>query len=154
VRPRPLVDILIRGDSHYGHPEVMAWCERHRIGDIFGLAGNKMLRHRVKAEAEQAAPDRLDDAADSKLRRYAEFRYGAKTWKTERRVIARIEASGRRASRNRSPSMAASPCCMCWKATSRSTPARRAPGRFPQATRCGSMIFRDRPPSRAVVGRC
>jgi hypothetical protein len=95
IRARwPRVDILIRGDSHYGRPEAMAWCERHRVGYIFGLAGNKVLLRRVTAEAEQVALDRLDAPADQKVRRYAEFRYGAKTWKTERRVIARIEASG------------------------------------------------------------
>jgi len=95
VRARwPRVDILIRGDSHYGRPEAMAWCERHRVGYIFGLAGNKVLLRRVMAEAEQVALDRLDGAADDKVRRYAEFQYGAKTWKTERRVIARVEASG------------------------------------------------------------
>jgi hypothetical protein len=95
IRARwPRVDILIRGDSHYGRPEAMAWCERHRVGYIFGLAGNRVLLRRVTAEAEQAALARLDAAAaDQKMRRYAVFRYGAKTWKTERRVIARIEAS-------------------------------------------------------------
>jgi Transposase DDE domain group 1 len=95
IRARwPRVEILIRGDSHYGRPEAMAWCERHRVGYIFGLAGNQVLLRRVTAEAERVALDRLDAPADSKVRRYAEFRYGAKTWKTERRVIARIEASG------------------------------------------------------------
>jgi hypothetical protein len=39
--------------------------------------------------------DRLDAAdAGNKVRRHAEFRSGAKTWKTDRRVIARFEASG------------------------------------------------------------
>jgi hypothetical protein len=95
IRARwPRVDILIRGDSHYGRPEAMAWCERHGVAYIFGLAGNKVLLRRVTAEAERVALDRLDAPADSKVRRYAEFRYGAKTWKTERRVIARVEASG------------------------------------------------------------
>jgi hypothetical protein len=95
IRARwPRVDILIRGDSHYGRPEAMAWCERHRVGYIFGLAGNQVLLRRVTAEAERVALDRLEAPADSKVRRYAEFRYGAKTWKTERRVIARVEASG------------------------------------------------------------
>ena len=95
IRARwPRVDILIRGDSHYGRPEAMAWCERHRVGYIFGLGGNKVLLRRVTAEAEQVALDRLSAADGNKVRRYAEFRYGAKTWKTERRMIARIEASG------------------------------------------------------------
>jgi Transposase DDE domain group 1 len=95
IRARwPRIEILIRGDSHYGRPEAMAWCERHRVGYIFGLAGNQVLLRRVTAEAERVALDRLDAPADSKVRRYAEFRYSAKTWKTERRVIARVEASG------------------------------------------------------------
>jgi hypothetical protein len=95
IRARwPRVDILIRGDSHYGRPEAMAWCERNRVGYIFGLAGNKVLLRRVTVAAEQVALDRLDAPAQSKVRRYAEFPYAAKTWNTERRVIARVEASG------------------------------------------------------------
>ena len=70
----PRVDILIRSDSHYGRPEAMAWCERHRVGYIFGLAGNNVLLRRVTTEAEQVALDRLDAVADPKARRYAEFR--------------------------------------------------------------------------------
>jgi hypothetical protein len=41
IRARwPRVDILVRGDSHYGRPEAMSWCERNRVGYVFGLAGN------------------------------------------------------------------------------------------------------------------
>jgi len=92
----PRVDILIRGESHYGRPEGMAWCERNRVGCIFGLAGNagnKVLLRHVTALAEEVALERLDVPADSKMRRYGEFRYAARTWNTERRVIARVEAS-------------------------------------------------------------
>ena len=46
------VDILVRGDSHYGRPEAMGWCERNRIAYLFGLAGNKVLLRRVTALAE------------------------------------------------------------------------------------------------------
>jgi len=96
IRARwPRVDILIRGDSHYGRPEAMAWCERNRVGYIFGLAGNKVLLRCVTASTEQVSLDRLDAPAESKVRRYAEFWYGPKTWKTERRVIARLEASAK-----------------------------------------------------------
>src|SRR4051812_16557919 len=35
IRARwPTVDIVVRGDSHYGRPEAMAWCERQRVGYI------------------------------------------------------------------------------------------------------------------------
>ena len=30
----PAVEIIMRGDSHYGRPEPMAWCERQRVGYI------------------------------------------------------------------------------------------------------------------------
>ena len=94
IRARwPRVEITVRGDSHYGRPEAMAWCEQNRVGYVFGLAGNKRLLHRVTAEAEHAALDRLDASAGGKVRRYAELRYGAASWKLERRVVARIEAS-------------------------------------------------------------
>lgn len=89
----PRVEIIVRGDSHYGRPEAMAWCERNRVGYIFGLAGNKVLLGRVTDLAEQAAMERIDRQAE-KVRRFGEFQYTAKSWKKiERRVIARIEAS-------------------------------------------------------------
>ena len=92
IRARwPAVDILVRGDSHYARPEAMAWCERKRVGYIFGLAGNAVLLRRVGDLAEDAALGRLDGEAD-KVRRYGEFRYAATSWKVERRVIARVEA--------------------------------------------------------------
>ncbi len=94
IRARwPRVEILVRGDSHYGRPEAMAWCERHRVGSIFGLAGNKVLLARVARLAEDAALGRVAGEG-GKVRRYGEFAYAAGTWGTERRVIARVEASG------------------------------------------------------------
>ena len=61
IRARwPRVDILVRGDSHYGRPEAMTWCERNRVGYIFGLAGNKVLLAQVTGLAEDAAMARLE----------------------------------------------------------------------------------------------
>jgi hypothetical protein len=92
IRARwPAVDIVVRGDSHYARPEAMAWCERKRIGYIFSLAGNAVLRRRVGGLAEDAALSLVDGEAD-KVRRYGELRYAATSWKVERRVIARVEA--------------------------------------------------------------
>jgi hypothetical protein len=93
IRARwPKVDILVRGDSHYGRPEAMAWCERNRVAYAFGLAGNKVLLGRVAGLAETAALERVGDGA-AKVRRFGEFAYAAKTWGVQRRVIARVEAS-------------------------------------------------------------
>jgi hypothetical protein len=92
IRARwPAVDIVVRGDSHYGRPEAMAWCERRRVGYIFGLAGNPVLRHQVSRLAEDAALGRLAGEGE-KVRRYGDFRYAAKSWTVERRIIARVEA--------------------------------------------------------------
>jgi hypothetical protein len=88
----PRVEILIRGDSHYARHEAMTWCERNRVGYVFGLAGNQVLLARVAALAEDAALGRVGGEGD-KVRRFGEFRYAAKSWQVERRVIARVEAS-------------------------------------------------------------
>jgi len=74
-----------------GRPEAMAWCERNRVGYIFGLAGNPVLLRQVAPLAEDAALGRLAGDGD-KVRRYGDFRYAAKSWTVERRVIARVEA--------------------------------------------------------------
>jgi hypothetical protein len=93
IRARwPRVDILVRGDSHYARHQAMTWCERNRVGYVFGLAGNQVLRTRIADLAEDAAVSRVQGDA-TKVRRLAAFRYGAKTWKVERQVIARVEAS-------------------------------------------------------------
>jgi hypothetical protein len=95
IRARwPKVGVLVRGDSHYGRPEAMAWCERNRVGYMLGLAGNKVLLARVTDLAEETAVGRVAGEAP-KVRRYGEFRYAAKTWDVERRVVARVEASDR-----------------------------------------------------------
>ena len=72
----------------------MSWCERNRVAYILGLAGNKVLLARVAGLAEDAAIGRVEGEA-TKVRRLSEFIYAAKSWTTQRRVIARVEASDR-----------------------------------------------------------
>jgi Transposase DDE domain group 1 len=88
----PATRLTIRGDGHYGRPEVMAWCEDNGIGYIFGLPGNDVLRAAVEVVADDVRVRRAEAQAPV-LRRYAETRYQAKTWSRGRRVAARIEAS-------------------------------------------------------------
>jgi Transposase DDE domain group 1 len=88
----PRVEILIRGDSHYARHEAITWCEHNRVGYVFGLAGNQILSAKVADLAEDAAVARALGEAE-KVRRFGEFRYAAKSWKVERRVIGRVEAS-------------------------------------------------------------
>jgi len=97
IRARwPRVEILVRGDSHYGRIEAMTWCERNRVGYIFGLAGNKVLLRKVTDLAEDVAVRRVSGESE-KVRRHGEVDYAAKGWPGKpdhnaRRVLARIEA--------------------------------------------------------------
>jgi hypothetical protein len=88
----PATRLTIRGDGHYGRPEVMAWCEANAVDYIFGLPGNAVLS-RLLEEAADDVRVRRAEAQAPVLRRYAEIRYGAKSWGCTRRVSARIEAT-------------------------------------------------------------
>ena len=88
----PNTRLTIRGDSHYGRPEVMAWCDAHSVDYIFGLGTNAVLRRLIEPAADDVRVRRAEAQAPV-LRRYAEISYGAKSWDRSRRVAARIEAS-------------------------------------------------------------
>ena len=88
----PTTHLTIRGDGHYGRPEVMAWCEANGVDFIFGLPGNAVLARLLEKAADDVRVRRAEAQAPV-LRRYAEIRYGAKSWRCKRRVAARIEAT-------------------------------------------------------------
>lgn len=88
----PQTRITIRGDGHYGRPEVMAWCEENGLDFIFGLPGNAVLDRLVDETADDIRTRRALDHKPC-LRGFAETRYRAKSWNAERRACARIEAT-------------------------------------------------------------
>ena len=88
----PDTHIAFRGDSHYGRPEVMDFCDEQGIGFVFGLAGNDVLRRLVEPYADDVRVRRAEANA-AVIRRYTEIRYGANSWHVDRRVAARIEAT-------------------------------------------------------------
>src|SRR6195952_1384683 len=88
----PSTRLTIRGDGHYGRPEVMAWCEANHVDYILGLPGNAVLRRLVEVTADDVRVGRAENEA-TVVRRYTEIRYGARSWGCERRVAARIEAT-------------------------------------------------------------
>lgn len=90
----PDTHITIRGDGHYGRPEVMSYCEAVGIDYVFGLPTNAALRaDPVIVTAADVCAVRRAEGQHPVLRSYAETRYGAKSWACQRRVAARIEAS-------------------------------------------------------------
>ena len=84
--------LTIRGDSHYGRPEVVAWCEAHGLDYIFGLPGNAVLDRMVEPIADDVRRRRAEAQVEV-VRRYTKTRYGAQSWKCHRRIAARIEAT-------------------------------------------------------------
>ena len=89
----PNVNILVRGDSHYGRDEAMAWCEETPGVDyVFGFGTNKVLQGMTRESANDNAAQRARSGAD-KLRSFMTFSYGAKNWDKKRRFVARIEAT-------------------------------------------------------------
>ena len=52
----PTTRLTIRGDGHYGRPEVMAWCEANTVDYIFGLPGNAVLSRLLEPAARGDRP--------------------------------------------------------------------------------------------------
>lgn len=90
----PATRLTIRGDGHYGRHEVMAWCEANGVDYILGLPGNAVLDRLVETAADDIRVRRAEEQA-AIVRGYTETRYGAKSWRCERRAVARIEATTR-----------------------------------------------------------
>ncbi|MBC7832490.1 MAG: IS1380 family transposase [Hyphomicrobium sp.] len=88
----PATKITLRGDSHYGRPEVMDFCDVNGIDFVFGLAGNGVLDRAVEIAADDIRTRRALKQAPV-LRGYAETNYQAKSWSKARRACARIEAT-------------------------------------------------------------
>jgi hypothetical protein len=88
----PTTRLTVRGDGHYGRPEVMAWCEANKVNYILGLPGNSVLDSLVEPVADAVRVNRAVNEAYV-ARRYTETRYGAKSWSCQRRTVARVEAT-------------------------------------------------------------
>ena len=90
----PHTRLVFRGDSHYGRPQAMAWCEDNGVDYIFGLAGNRALHTLAYDVADDLKVRRAEAGAD-RMRTFAAFPYAARSWSRKRRVVARLEASTR-----------------------------------------------------------
>ena len=85
----PDVRIVLRADSGFCRHRMLSWCERHGVGYIVGLAKNTRLNDLAGPWMDAVARDFM--ASGEKQRLFVELRYGARTWTTRRRVIARLE---------------------------------------------------------------
>ncbi|MCP4207674.1 MAG: IS1380 family transposase [Shimia sp.] len=89
----PRVAITVRGDGHYGTPEVMDLLEQRDCFYILGLPGNTTLKEISHPWCDDVATRRALGKKKGKVRRFFQTRYGAKSWSKSRRVIARVEVT-------------------------------------------------------------
>ena len=91
IRQRwPRVRIVLRADSGFCREELMAWCEKHQVDYVLGLARNCRLRRKMAAHLREAKREyqRTGKAA----RVFTEFFYRTrKSWSASRRVVAKAE---------------------------------------------------------------
>jgi len=91
----PRVDITVRGDGHYGTPEVMDLLEQRGCFYILGLPVNSRLKELASPWRDDVATRRAVRVARGKhsnLRRFFQTSYAAASWQRQRKVIARVEA--------------------------------------------------------------
>jgi hypothetical protein len=89
----PKVHIIVRGDSHYGRHEAMEWCESEGIDYIFGFGGGNAVLDVLTADTGAALCVKRAITGNEKERGFKKLRYGAKSWRCERALVARLEAS-------------------------------------------------------------
>jgi hypothetical protein len=85
----PGVRILFRGDSGFCRPLLLAWCERHAVEYVVGLAKNPRLLHLAQSWLDSAA--QAFESTQTPQRHFGEFAYRAGTWPRLRRVIVKAE---------------------------------------------------------------
>lgn len=87
----PKVRIIFRGDSGFCRWRMLAWCERHAVGYIVGLAKNSRLL--TLAEPWLNRVEGRFKETGTKQRRFASVRYAALSWDRPRRVIIKAECT-------------------------------------------------------------
>lgn len=85
----PEVKIIFRGDSGFCRDLMLRWCDKNNVGYIVGIASNNRLltaSSNMRAEAAEEF-----DKTQKKQKLFFEFKYAAKPWKYERRIIVKAE---------------------------------------------------------------
>ncbi len=85
----PEVRIIFRGDSGFCRWRMLAWCERHDVGYIVGLARNDRLLAKIENHTQMA--ELSYGESREKVRWFTDLQYAAQTWDCKRRVVAKIE---------------------------------------------------------------
>ncbi len=92
----PDTQILVRGDGHFGTPELMTLIDAMPHTDfVFGLTGNRAI-HRwaepaMRRACEGWAHVQTQQDVPAAVRVYDEFPYAARTWSKPQRVVLKAE---------------------------------------------------------------
>jgi hypothetical protein len=86
----PEVNIILRADSGFCRDVLMSWCEKNRVGYVFGLAKNERLGKKLRKPMQEA--QKQWKKTGKPARRFFEFRYRTReSWKRGRRVVGKAE---------------------------------------------------------------
>jgi Transposase DDE domain group 1 len=86
----PQVEMVLRGDGGFSRDAMMSWCEDNHVHYVFGLAKNKRLLKIIRRQLHQAQVQFAESQKAARV--FSEFSYQTrKSWKRERRVIAKAE---------------------------------------------------------------
>jgi hypothetical protein len=88
-RAWPDVGIIVRGDSHYGCPEVFEYCESNNIHYVLGLTGHGPLLKEASSLSEKAKE--LYQLKNESVKLYKTFSYQAKSWGKPERIVCKVE---------------------------------------------------------------
>ena len=85
----PKVGIIVRGDSHYGCPEVFDYCEENELNYVFGLTVRGNILKKAQSLSDQAKE--LFGLKNKPVKLFGEFRYQANSWTKTERIIYKAE---------------------------------------------------------------
>ncbi|MDH5386743.1 MAG: IS1380 family transposase [Candidatus Aminicenantes bacterium] len=89
----PDVGIMIRGDAHYGAPEVYDFCEENDLKFVFGLTPRNPMWEETEELVDEARE--LYTLHKEPIKLFGEFEYQAKSWSKPLRVIYKAEHNHR-----------------------------------------------------------
>ncbi|MBN1181944.1 MAG: IS1380 family transposase [Bacteroidales bacterium] len=85
----PHVGIIVRGDSHYGCPDLFTFCESLEIKYVFGLTSRKPMVKKAQSLSDKAKE--LFNLNNEPVKLFGEFTYQANSWKMPQRIICKAE---------------------------------------------------------------
>jgi hypothetical protein len=85
----PHVGIIVRGDSHYGCPEVFEFCETLNLSYVLGLTSRQPMVKKAQLLSDKAKE--LFCLKNESVKLFGEFYYQANSWKSSQRVVYKAE---------------------------------------------------------------